>query len=98
MNLSYEFGPFQADMLTRRLSRDGQPLPLTAKAFDTLTVLLARRGETVPKIDLMNAVWGETSVEENNLTQQISALRKVLGERPATTNSSSRFPVKATAS
>ena len=80
-NLSFEFGPFHADMLTRRLSRDGKPLTLTAKAFDTLAVLLAHRGETVSKIDLMNAVWGETSVEENNLTQQISALRKVLGER-----------------
>ena len=80
-HLSYEFGPFHADILLRRLSRDGQPLPLTAKAFDTLAVLLAHRGETVSKIDLMNAVWGETSVEENNLTQQISALRKVLGER-----------------
>ena len=79
--LSYKFGSFQADILLRRLSRDGQPLPLTAKAFDTLAVLLANRGETVSKIDLMNAVWGETSVEENNLTQQISALRKVLGER-----------------
>ena len=76
----YEFGPFRVDTVTRQLFRDGVSLQLTSKAFDTLAVLLANQGATVLKNDLMNAVWDDTAVEENNLTQQISALRKVLGE------------------
>src|SRR5690348_14851609 len=76
----YEFGSFRVDTVTRQLFRDGVSLQLTSKAFDTLAVLLANQGATVLKNDLMNAVWDDTAVEENNLTQQISALRKVLGE------------------
>lgn len=77
----YEFGAFRADTLKRQLYRGTEPLPLTAKAFDTLAVLLAEHGEIVSKMVLMASVWGETVVEENNLTQQISAIRKALGER-----------------
>ena len=65
---------------TRQLLRDGAPIQLTAKAFDTLVVLVANHGLTVIKDELMDAVWGDTAVEENNLTQQISALRKALGQ------------------
>jgi DNA-binding winged helix-turn-helix (wHTH) protein/TolB-like protein len=77
----YEFGPFRVDRLRRRLFREGAPVQLASKAFETLAVLLDNRGTTVSKFDLMNLVWGETAVEENNLTQQISTLRKALGER-----------------
>ena len=80
-SFAYQFGAFCADPLTRRLSRDGAVLPLTSKAFDTLLTLLRRRGETVSKDDLMDSIWAGTAVEENNLTQQISTLRRVLGER-----------------
>jgi serine/threonine-protein kinase len=79
--VSYEFGSFRVDTLKRRLYRDGVPVQVTSKSFDTLAVLLAHNGETVTKADLMNSVWGDTAVEENNLTQQISALRRALGER-----------------
>lgn len=80
--VSYEFGEFRVDTLKRQLRGCDQLLPLTSKAFDTLNVLIQNRGETLSKHDLMDAVWGDTAVEENNLTQQISALRKTLGERP----------------
>lgn len=76
----YEFGSFRVNTVTRQLLRDGEAVPLTAKAFDTLAVLVARYGSMVSKDDLMDAVWGDTAVEENNLTQQISALRKALGQ------------------
>ena len=76
------FGDFTVDVGRRRVMRGGETLALTAKAFDTLCVLIDHRGTTLSKNDLMNAVWGETAVEENNLTQQISALRRALGERP----------------
>lgn len=77
----YEFGSFRLDTRTRRLLHDDKPLPITSKAFDTLVVLLNSAGNTVSKTDLMNGVWPGTAVEENNLTQQISALRKAFGER-----------------
>lgn len=76
----YEFGSFRVDTVTRQLLRDRKTVQLTAKAFDTLVVLIANHGSTVSKDDLMDAVWGDTAVEENNLTQQISALRKALGQ------------------
>jgi DNA-binding winged helix-turn-helix (wHTH) protein/TolB-like protein len=78
----YEFGPFRADLGKRQLSREGKPIALTCKAFDTLLILLDNRGATVSKGELMNAIWAESAIEENNLTQQICTLRKALGERP----------------
>lgn len=77
----YDFETFRIDTLKRQLLRDGKVLPLTSKAFATLLILVQQRGETVAKEELMNAVWFDTAVEENNLTQQISTLRKVLGEK-----------------
>lgn len=78
----YEFGQYRADPLKRRLSRQGAHLPLTSKAFETLIILVRRRGETVSKAELMDLIWADASVEENNLTQQISTLRRVFGETP----------------
>ena len=75
---SYRFGPFRLDPLTRRLTRDGEPVPLTARAFDTLVVLVEGQGGVVTKDELLRAVWQETFVEENNLNQAISALRRAL--------------------
>ena len=77
----FEFGSFRLDTLTRQLTNGGGPIQLTSKAFETLQVLLTDAGTTVSKSELMDRVWSETSVEENNLTQQISALRKAFGER-----------------
>jgi DNA-binding winged helix-turn-helix (wHTH) protein/pimeloyl-ACP methyl ester carboxylesterase len=79
-NNVYEFGPFRLELTEHRLMSEGRPIPLTGKAFDTLRVLLERHGKLVPKQELMNAVWPESTVEENNLDRNISALRKILGE------------------
>jgi DNA-binding winged helix-turn-helix (wHTH) protein/TolB-like protein len=80
-SVEFEFGLFRVNTLTRQLLRHGAPVPLTSKAFDTLLKLLSEPGRAVSKDELMSAVWPETVVEENNLTQQISTLRKAFGER-----------------
>jgi pimeloyl-ACP methyl ester carboxylesterase/DNA-binding winged helix-turn-helix (wHTH) protein len=74
----YRFGGFQIDCVERVLFRDGQPVVLTAKAFDTLLALVERHGHVVGKRELMDRVWPETHVDENNLAQNISILRKAL--------------------
>jgi len=75
----YEFGPFRLEPGEHRLLCEGRTVSLTGKAFDTLRVLVERHGTLVPKRELMNAVWPETAVEENNLDRNISAVRKALG-------------------
>ncbi|HLF30929.1 MAG TPA: winged helix-turn-helix domain-containing protein [Xanthomonadales bacterium] len=77
----YEFGTFRVDTGKRLLfSRGGQALPLTPKAFDTLLYMLEHRERVLKKEELMKAIWPERVVEENNLNQNISLLRRVLGE------------------
>ncbi|HEX8071477.1 MAG TPA: winged helix-turn-helix domain-containing protein [Pyrinomonadaceae bacterium] len=76
----YEFGPFRLDATDRRLLREGAPIPLTPKVFDTLLALVEAGGRVVGKDELMQALWPDTYVEENSLTQNISVLRKALGE------------------
>jgi len=76
----YEFGPFRIDVTERLLFREADPVPLTPKAFDTLLALVENPGHILEKNDLMSRVWPDTVVEENNLTQNISALRKALGQ------------------
>src|SRR6476620_8270410 len=78
----YEFNGFKVDAVRRQLLHDGVTVALTSKSFDTLLFLIRHSGSTVTKTELMNAVWHDSAVEENNLTQQISALRRALGERP----------------
>ncbi len=80
-NSVYEFGPFRLELREHRLMRAGQPVPLTGKAFNTLRALVERHGELVSKQDLMSEIWPETTVEENNLDRNISAVRKALGEQ-----------------
>lgn len=76
----YEFGPFRLDTVEKVLLRDGEPVPLTPKAFDTLVALVERSGHLVKKDELMRAVWSDAFVEESNLTNNVYALRKMLGE------------------
>lgn len=78
----YDFGPFRADPVRRLLFRDGQPIPLTAKAFDTLEVLLRNRDRVVEKEELLKTIWPDSFVEEANLTQNVSMVRKALCELP----------------
>jgi len=77
----YEFGDFRLDPGKRLLiGSNGKPISLSPKAYDTLAYLLERPGTVVHKDELMQAIWPDTAVEENNLTQNISMLRRVLGE------------------
>jgi TolB-like protein/DNA-binding winged helix-turn-helix (wHTH) protein/Tfp pilus assembly protein PilF len=78
--LSYEFDRFRVDVQERFLFRDGNPVPLAPKVFDTLLVLLENNGHVLEKRELMNAIWPESFVEEVNLAHNISVLRKVLKE------------------
>src|SRR5438552_3186981 len=79
-NQIYEFGPFRLEPAERRLQRNGQPVPLTHKAFDTLLVLVLNHGHAVGKEELMQEVWPDAIVEEATLAQNISTVRKALGE------------------
>ena len=79
---SYDFGRFRLKTAERILLREGELVPLTPKVFDILITLVENRGQVVAKDDLMKRVWPSTYVEEGNLTQNISLLRKALGESP----------------
>ncbi|HEU4766194.1 MAG TPA: tetratricopeptide repeat protein, partial [Pyrinomonadaceae bacterium] len=81
-NNCYEFGRFRLKTAERVLLREGEPVPLTPKVFDILLTLVEHGGQVVQKDDLMRRVWPNTFVEEGNLTQNISLLRKALGETP----------------
>jgi DNA-binding winged helix-turn-helix (wHTH) protein/TolB-like protein len=76
----YEFGPFRLDAAERLLLRDHEVIPLQPKVLDLLLVLVERRGHLLEKDELMSAVWPDTLVEEANLANNISILRKSLGE------------------
>src|SRR5205085_12228495 len=76
----YEFGPFVLDTAQHLLCRGEEPVPLTPKTFDTLLVLVENHHRLLSKDDLMKAVWPNSFVEESNLTQQISMIRRALGE------------------
>lgn len=76
----YKFGEFRLEVGKRLLLRRGEPVSLTPKVFETLLQLVRHRGRVIAKDDLMKAVWPDTVVEENNLNQNISVLRRVLGE------------------
>jgi TolB-like protein/DNA-binding winged helix-turn-helix (wHTH) protein/Tfp pilus assembly protein PilF len=78
----YRFDSFCLDPIEHQLLRDGVSVPLTPKVFDTLRVLVERRGHLVEKEDLMNLVWADAFVEEANLARCIHTLRKALGEEP----------------
>lgn len=76
-----EFGNFRVDARKRVLRRmDGEQIPLTPKLFDTLQYLVEHAGAVLEKDELMSAIWPGIIVEENNLSQAISSLRRVLGD------------------
>ena len=77
---AYHFGEFRIETGKRLLLRNGEPVPLTPKVFDTLLYLVLHTDKLVEKNELMQAIWPDTVVEENNLNQNISTLRRVLGE------------------
>ncbi|WP_129777077.1 winged helix-turn-helix domain-containing protein [Peristeroidobacter soli] len=81
---TYEFGDFRLDVARRLLlpKRGDRALPLTARAFDTLLYLVEHPGKLLSKATLLGAIWPNVVVEENSLNQNISLLRRVLGEHP----------------
>src|SRR4029077_5590626 len=78
----YEFGPFRLEPAERKLWRSNEVVVLTPKAFDTLVLLVRNSGHLLEKDELIRALWPDSFVEEGNLTNNISLLRKALGDDP----------------
>lgn len=76
----YAFGPFQLDVGEQQFLRDMQPVPLTAKAFELLAVLLEESGHLLEKQELLQRVWKDAFVEEAVLSVNIAAIRRALGD------------------
>lgn len=79
----YAFGSFVLDPLKRSLLREGEPVPLSPKVFDTLLYLVEHADRLLDKDELLDAVWPGRVVEENNLSHNISLLRKALNDDDA---------------
>lgn len=75
----YEFGPFRLDTREKQLFRNGQTVSLTPKTLELLILLADNQGHLVEKEAVMASLWPDTFVEESNLTQHVSRLRKALG-------------------
>lgn len=76
----YEFGKFRVDVSERRLLREGQFIPLPPKAFEMLLALIQNSGHLLTRQQLLKTIWADTFVDENNLRQYVSLLRKTLNE------------------
>ena len=77
---TFQFGPYNIDLDEKLLRRGPEPVALPPKAVETLLLLVRSAGQVVTKEEIMRSVWPDAFVEENNLTQQISILRKTLGD------------------
>jgi len=82
MSEFYEFDSFRMDAVRRVLLREGKPIPMSNKSFDLLLILVRERERILDKEELLDRIWPDTTVEENNLTVAMSGLRKALGEDP----------------
>ena len=81
MKDDYAFGPFRVDARKRRLWKgEESAVSLTPKAFETLLALVRQAGDVVEKDDLLEIVWPNVHVSEETLTQNISTIRKALGD------------------
>lgn len=78
---SFSFGDFELSGAKRRLSKRGEIVSLNSKTFDLLFALVENHGQVLSKDELLEKVWADQFVEENNLSVQISALRKIFGEK-----------------
>ena len=77
---SYEFGPFRLIPEENLLLRDGQPVIVPPKVFETLLCLVENEGHLMKKDDLLDRLWPNSFVEESTLARTVSSLRKVLAE------------------
>jgi eukaryotic-like serine/threonine-protein kinase len=82
----FKFGKFQIDALTRTVRREEAVVTLNRRAFDVLLYLVQNPGKVVTREELLKNVWADTFVDENNLAQSISALRRALDEKPGDNN------------
>lgn len=78
----YEFGSFRLIPLERQLLREDQPVQLPSKTFDLLVVLVENSGHLIGKEELLKRIWPDSFVEEANLSVNMTALRRALGEGP----------------
>ena len=85
MTVEVRFGSFELRPAERALRLNGHPCALGARAFDLLLALVERRERVVSKSELLDLAWPGLVVEENNLSVQISSLRRLLGNRAITT-------------
>jgi DNA-binding winged helix-turn-helix (wHTH) protein len=76
----YDFADFRVDSDKRQLLHAGAPIPLAPKVFNTLLFLVQQADTVLEKQTIIDAIWPDTTVEENNLNQNISTLRRVLGD------------------
>jgi len=76
----FEFGPYRLQPAERLLLRNGAPVMLTAKVFDLLVVFVENAGSLLERDTLLKTLWPDSFIEENNLTVNVSTLRKVLAE------------------
>src|SRR6266571_9494392 len=76
----YKFDPFILDVDERVLLRDGRPVAVTPKVFDTLLLLVENQGCVVSKQKILETLWPDVFVEESNVTFNITMLRKALGD------------------
>jgi DNA-binding winged helix-turn-helix (wHTH) protein len=77
----YRFDEFELSRSRRTLLRNGQPVTLLPRTFEVLACLVENPGRVLGKEEILKAVWHQAFVEENNLTQHISLLRKALADR-----------------
>ena len=94
----YEFGQFRLDREAHLLVTGEKIVALEPKAVEVLLILVEKRGELVPRQDLMSAVWPDTFVEESNLSSNISILRNSWASPRTEEITSKRFPRGATGS
>src|SRR5262249_54315429 len=78
----YAFGSFRLDVQGETLFRDTEPIALSKRAVALLRILVERAGALVSKDALIEAAWPNLAIEDSNLTVQIAALRRALGEAP----------------
>ena len=78
---TFSFGDFELDAERRLLFKKGMSVALNSKTFNLLLFLVEHRGRVLSKDELLEKVWAGQFVEENNLAVQVSALRKIFGER-----------------
>jgi DNA-binding winged helix-turn-helix (wHTH) protein len=81
--MAVRFGSFVLDPDTRELTRGGDPVPLSPKAFELLCLLVARRPKAMSKSELQDRLWPTTFVVEKNLANLVGEIREALGDDPS---------------